>query len=213
MKTKIKIAVVDDQQLFRKGLIALIKEFEDIEVIIEAASAMELMEKLTLQRPDLVLLDYKMPIMNGLQTTRMIREEYPGIKILILTMFDEGSIITDLVEKGVNGVLLKGCEIELLIEAIHMIRDNNYFFNEYFPGDMKYDPEKRKRPDHSTLSAREIEIIRLLCKELTNREIATKLFISSRTVDGHREKILRKINAKNVTGIVLYAIRNNLLDD
>jgi DNA-binding NarL/FixJ family response regulator len=210
MKTKIKIAVVDDQQLFRKGLVALLREFEEIEVVIEAASAMELMDKLKIQRPELIVLDYKMPVFNGLQTTEMIRQKYPDIKILILTMFDEGSIITDLVEKGVNGVLLKGCEIDLLIEAIHIIRDNNYYFNEYFPEKLLPHPERRK--DHSLLSPREIEIIRLLCKELTNKEIATKLFISARTVDGHREKILRKIKAKNVTGIVMYAIRNNLLE-
>lgn len=216
MTEKIKIAVVDDQKLFRQIMISLLKEFKDFEIIIGASNAIELLEELKSKKADLILLDYKMPLMNGIEATEIIKTKYPETKVLILTMFEEENIIPVLIEKGANGFLFKGCDFEVVVKAIQIIKTKGYYFNEHFSKEMLNDTKTNKKSsynsNYSLLTSRETEIVKLLCKQLTNKEIATKLFISSRTVDGHRAKILQKTNAKNITGIFSYAIKNNLLD-
>ncbi|HET6990709.1 MAG TPA: response regulator transcription factor [Bacteroidia bacterium] len=216
MKKIIKLAVVDDQHLFRKGLISLIDEFEELNVVIEASNGKELLEKLKSKKPDVILLDVEMPLMDGIETTECIRQKYPDIKILILTLHNEEEIILHLIEKGAHGFLLKDNQIETVVDAIYAVIDNGFFFNDrvskvMVKGLMK---NNKIKPNFNQvpLSQREIEVIRLICKEHTNKEIADKLFISPRTVDGHREKILQKTKAKNVVGIVMYAVENGLLD-
>lgn len=216
MKKAIKLAVVDDHHLFRKGLVSLIDEFEELSVVLEASDGKDLLEKLKAKKPDVVLLDVEMPVMDGIETTELLRQKYPEIKILILTMHNEEEIILHLIEKGAHGFLLKDNPIETVVDAIYAVIENGYFFNDrvskvMVKGLLRNDKIK---PSFSKvqLSKREIDVIRLICKENTNKEIAEKLFISVRTVDGHREKILQKTKAKNAVGIVMYAIKNNLLD-
>ncbi|CAN5905082.1 response regulator transcription factor [soil metagenome] len=216
MKKSIKLAVVDDQHLFRKGLISLIKEFEEIDIVIEASNGNELVEKLKTRKPAVVLLDLEMPVMDGIETTEYLQRKYPEIKILILTMHNEEAIILHLLEKGAHGFLLKDQPIETLVDAIYAVIENGYYFNDNISKVMVKGlvrTNKIKPNFHEArLSEREIEVIKLICKEYTNKEIADKLFISVRTVDGHREKILQKTKAKNAVGIVMYAFKNNLLD-
>jgi DNA-binding NarL/FixJ family response regulator len=216
MKKSIKLAVVDDQHLFRKGLISLIKEFEEIDIVIEASNGSELVEKLKTKKPAVVLLDLEMPVMDGIETTEFLQRKYPEIKILILTMHNEEEIILHLLEKGAHGFLLKDQPIETLVDAIYAVIENGYYFNDHISKVMVKGlvrTQKIKPNFHEVrLSEREIEVVKLICKEYTNKEIADKLFISVRTVDGHREKILQKTKAKNTVGIVMYAIKNNLLD-
>ncbi len=216
MKKSIKLAVVDDQHLFRKGLISLIKEFEEIDIVIEASNGNEFVEKLKTKKPAVVLLDLEMPVMDGIETTEFLQRKYPEIKILILTMHNEEEIILHLLEKGAHGFLLKDQPIETLVDAIYAVIENGYYFNDHISKVMVKGlvrTQKIKPNFHEVrLSEREIEVVKLICKEYTNKEIADKLFISVRTVDGHREKILQKTKAKNTVGIVMYAIKNNLLD-
>jgi DNA-binding NarL/FixJ family response regulator len=216
MKKLIKLAVVDDQHLFRKGLISLIKEFEELDIVIEASNGNELIEKLKTKRPTVVLLDLEMPGMDGIETTEFLKRKYPEIKVLILTMHNEEEIILHLIEKGAHGFLLKDHPIETLVDAIYAVIENGYYFNDHISKVMVKGLLRTQKIKPSfnevRLSEREIEVIRLICKEYTNKEIAEKLFISVRTVDGHREKILQKTKAKNTVGIVMYAVKNNLLD-
>jgi two-component system response regulator DegU len=216
MKKSIKLAVVDDQHLFRKGLISLIKEFEELDIVVEATNGNELVEKLKTKKPAVVLLDLEMPGMDGIETTEYLQRKYPEIKILILTMHNEEEIILHLIEKGAHGFLLKDQPIETLVDAIYAVIENGYYFNDHISKVMVKGlvrTNKIKPSFHEArLSDREIEVVKLICKEYTNKEIADKLFISVRTVDGHREKILQKTKAKNTAGIVMYAIKNNLLD-
>jgi DNA-binding NarL/FixJ family response regulator len=216
MKKLIKLAVVDDQHLFRKGLISLIKEFDELDIIIEASNGNELIEKLKTKRPTVVLLDLEMPGMDGIETTEFLKRKYPEIKVLILTMHNEEEIILHLIEKGAHGFLLKDHPIETLVDAIYAVIENGYYFNDHISKVMVKGLLRTQKIKPSfnevRLSEREIEVIKLICKEYTNKEIGEKLFISVRTVDGHREKILQKTKAKNTVGIVMYAIKNNLLD-
>ncbi|HTF02873.1 MAG TPA: response regulator transcription factor [Bacteroidia bacterium] len=212
---KIKIAVADDQHLFRKGLISLIGEFEELSVVAEAENGKELIEKLKLKTPDVVFLDLEMPEMDGVETTEYLVKKYPGMKILILTMHNEEAIILHLVEKGAHGFLLKDDPIETLVDAIYAVVENGYYFNDRVSKAMVHGLIRGNRIKPSfnrvQLTERELQIVQLVCKEHTNREIAEKLCLSVRTIDGHRENILEKIKAKNTAGIVMYAIKNGLV--
>lgn len=211
----IKIAVVDDQCLFRSGLISLIKEFAELDVIIEASNGNDLIREVAKQKPDVILLDVEMPVMNGFETTEYLKKNHPEIKILILTMYNDDEIILHLISKGAHGFLLKNNNIEVIVDAIHAVIENGYYFNDSVSKSMVKGlvSNKKIKPHFKavSLSEREIEVVKLISKEHTNKEIADKLFISVRTVDGHRERILGKIKARNTAGIVMYAVKNDLL--
>ncbi|MGZ4047835.1 MAG: response regulator [Bacteroidia bacterium] len=215
MKKRIKIAVVDDQRLFRKGLISLISEFDELDVIIDASGGRELIEMMKIKKPDVVLLDIQMPEMDGILVAEHLQYYYPEIKVLILSMNNDEGLILHLLERGARGFLLKDNDIVTVVDAIFAVIENGYYFNDRVSKAMVRELVGTKQISPifniTNFSEREIEIIKLICQELTNKEIATKLFISKRTVDGHKEKILRKINAKNAIGIVMFAVKNNLL--
>ncbi|MGQ0829212.1 MAG: response regulator transcription factor [Bacteroidota bacterium] len=216
MKNQIKLAIVDDHHLFREGLISLTTEYKDLNVVIEASNGKELIEQIEKRKVDVVLLDIEMPIMDGFEVTRYLKKNYPEIKILILTMYNDEEIIRYLIGTGAHGFLLKNSSIANIIDAIYSVTtDNGYYFNDSVSKSMVQDlvSSKKIKPyfHKSKLSARELEVMRLICKEYTNKEIACSLFLSLRTVDGHRENILNKIKAKNTAGIVMYAVKNNLL--
>lgn len=216
MNSKIKIAVVDDQYLFRQGLISLLKEYDKLDVIIEASNGKELLEKMKVKQPHVVLLDLEMPLMDGIETTISIKSRYPKVKIIILTMHTDDQFIIHLLEKGASGFLPKDKDIEIVVDAIYSVLEKGYYFDERISKAMVKGLLKTKKANPSFtahyLSEKEIVIINLICKEHTNKEIAEKLFISPRTVDTHRENILLKTGAKNTAGIVMYAVKNNLLD-
>ena len=127
---KINLAVVDDQNLFRKGLIGLLDEFNDLSVMLEASNGMELLDKLKSDRPDVILLDIEMPIMDGIETTDHLLQKYPEIKILILTMHNDEEMIIHMVQKGAHGFLLKDNSIETVVDAIHALMESGYYFND-----------------------------------------------------------------------------------
>jgi DNA-binding NarL/FixJ family response regulator len=213
---KIRIAIADDQLLFRQGLIALIKDYEELDVVIEAADGKDLLDQLKKKKVDLVITDLEMPVMDGIEATESIRNKYPDVKILALTMHDEDSFVVHLIEKGANGFLLKDYDIELIIDAIYAVIENGYYFNDRVSRAMVKGLVKAKKiiPKFKNiqLTKREIEVIELLCKEYSNKEIAEKLYVSPRTIDGHRERVMRKVGAKNIAGIIMYAVKNNLVD-
>lgn len=214
---KIKLAVVDDQKLFRKGLISLIEEFDEFEVIIEASSGRELLELVECKAPDVILLDILMPEMDEIRIIERLRRSNPEIKILVLSEVNEEKTILQLIESGARGFLLKDNDIATVVDAIHSVIRNGYCFNEIVSKVMINElvNSKKSIPDceEIKLSERELEIIRLICQEQINKEIADQLSISKRTVDGYREKILRKIKARNVAGIVMYAVKNGLVNN
>ncbi|MCP9768345.1 DNA-binding response regulator [Lacihabitans sp. LS3-19] len=219
MKT-LKLGIADDQVLFRKGMVNIINNFENIEVVLEATNGQELLddlEKLS-SPPDIVILDLSMPELNGIDTTKIIHEKYPDIKIIILSVYSEDRFVTHLMELGVNAYLFKNVEPDEVEKAIWAIMEKDFYFNEAFLLAMR----KRltgKKPrlliqDNipSLLSQRELEVLDLICKQYTTSEIGEKLFISTRTVDGHRNNLLEKTGMKNTAGLVVFSIKNNLID-
>ena len=216
MKPKLKIVITDDHALFRKGLKALLADFRFIDEILEAANGVDLLNLLEKEekKPDIVLLDIKMPKMDGIEATDKIKALYPDIKILVLSMHDDEHLISHLIEKGVNGYLFKNSDPEDVEQAIIKVIDKEFYFDENI-SQLVYRAfvGKNKKPPYadSTFSNREIEILEMICREHTNAEIAEKLFISQRTVEGHRKNMLSKTGAKNTAGLIIYAIKNEIV--
>ena len=210
-----KIAIADDQKLFRRGMVALLNDY-DLEVIIEAEDGEDLVHQLTTQRPDLILLDLKMPKMDGLEALGHIKTVYPQIKVLILTMHSHEKFILHTLEMGANGFLMKDAEPEEVLEAIEQCMTKGDYYNDKIVQVMRkgLGQKKREKPafDASeSLSARELEVLQLTCEGLTAQEIGDRLFITKRTVEGHRGNILEKIGGKNITNMIVYAIQNKLV--
>ncbi|MDP2384799.1 MAG: response regulator transcription factor [Bacteroidota bacterium] len=215
MKRQIKIAVVDDQHLFRKGIVSLLKEFNELHVVFEAEHGKDLLDKLKTEIPDVVLMDLEMPVLNGIETTKALKEKYPQIKIIILTMHNDEEFVADLLIKGAHGFLLKDQDIEIVADAIHAVIEKGHYFNASISEQLAKGLAKNIHTIPSfnkpTFTDRELEVMSLMCKQLTNKEIADRLLTSVRTIDRHRENLLLKMGVKNRAGIVLYAIQNNLV--
>lgn len=215
----VKLAIADDQVLFLKGLRLLMRSFEEIELIIEATNGQELIDAIASNQPDVILMDLRMPIMDGLEATEKIKALYPEIKIILLTMYDEERLINHMMKVGANGYLLKNEEPEVLREAIHAVVEKEFYFNDYVSKALLRGMQKNKkeiRPwktiDNLDISKRELEVLNLICKEYTSSEMAKELFISIRTIENHRKSLLEKTGARNTAGLIIYAIRNQVID-
>ncbi len=212
----IRIGITDDHKLFRRGMNSMLADFEGIEVLFEASNGQELLDELKKTAVDLVLLDLQMPELDGIATTPLLRAQYPDLKIIILSMHDDDQMIAHLMELGAHGYLLKDAEPEEVETAIRTILDQGFYFNERVSKAMLAGLVQKKKItptfSHQTeLSEREIEVLKLICQELTSQEIADKLFISKRTVEGHRNHLLEKIGAKNTVGLVVYAAQQGMI--
>ncbi|MCY7356328.1 MAG: response regulator transcription factor [Rudanella sp.] len=217
---KIKLALCDDHNLFRVGMASILTQVPDFELILEAANGQELIDKIARKTPDVVLLDLQMPVLDGTATADFLRENHPLIKIVILTMHDEDRMVLHLLEKGVSGYLLKDADPDEVEKAIRKVMDDGVYLNDFVSRAML-----RKMTNTSTamkqpstfynskvlLSEREKEVLKLICEGLSTAEISEKIFLSPRTVEGHRLRILEKTGTKNTAGMVAYAFKNNLV--
>jgi DNA-binding NarL/FixJ family response regulator len=209
------IAIVDDHAMFREGLAGLLKDYEAFKVIIQAGSGLDLLAHLKKQVPDVILLDINMPEMDGIDTLVHLKKSYPTIKIIILTMHDEEELIFDLIKKGANGFLPKDKSVESVVDAIFAVLEKEYYYNDYMSKAMinglKTDANKNQVFSKTPLSERELEIIKLMCKEYSTKQIADKVHLSSRTVQKHKENIFIKTNSKTASGVIMYAVKNKLI--
>ena len=214
----IQIILADDHSLFRRGMKALINEIAGMQVVHEATDGEELLQLLESYKPvpDIILMDLNMPKLNGIEATVTVRKKYPEIKIIVLSVYDDEQFIIRMVENGADGYLFKNAEIEEVEKAIRDVTTTGFYFNETMLAAIRKGPvlKNKKVSFNSTenLTTRELEILKLICNELTATEISEKLFISTRTVDGHRQNLLDKTGARNTAGLVIYAIKNKLLD-
>lgn len=212
-----KIGLVDDHRLFRKSLALLIDSMDNAEVVLQAGNGKELLEQLELIAVDLVLLDLQMPGMDGFETCKQLRKHYPNIKILVISQLTTKESIHRVMELGANGFFSKDAEPERLEKAIKDIWEKDYFFDDDLASVIREAILWEKRIPANLLASpvpitrREMDVIRLACKEMSSYEIADKLCINVRTVETHRKRIMEKTNSKNFIGVVLFALRHRLL--
>jgi DNA-binding NarL/FixJ family response regulator len=216
---KIKIILVDDHQIVRDGIKALLIDAEDIDVISEAASYNELREKLKLQNPDIIVMDISLPEMSGLEITKLLTETYPNLKVLILSMYTGEDFIFNAIKAGAKGYLPKNTTRKEIIDAIHAVYNNNEYYSESISNViLKSYVQKAKTSDsppekaEDKLSSREIEILKYFAGGMGNQEIADKLFISIRTVESHKNHIMQKLELKSTVELIKYAIKNKIVD-
>ena len=214
METKLKIFIVDDHEFFRNGLKMVINRLKYARVAGEASNGREFLDLLAAEEPDVVLIDIQMPVMNGIEATRLALEEFPDLKVVALTMFDDEEYIQSMIDAGAKGFLLKNITKDILDQALTAVHSGkNYYSPELFDFfTRKVVSEPRFDDEEIQLTRREKEILQLICDGLSNKEIADKLFISERTVVGHKSNLLAKTNCKSSVGLLSYAIRNRLVE-
>ncbi|WP_321286301.1 response regulator transcription factor [uncultured Sunxiuqinia sp.] len=209
-----KIILVDDHTLFRNGLRILLNNLPGYQISAEAANGLEFLNLLETGIPDLVLLDIDMPVMDGIEAARKAVRKYPDIKIITLSMYGEEDYYYKMVDAGVKGFLLKNSDISEVKTALQtVVEGGTYFSSELLQTLVSSLRTKSQHHEKQhILSEREIEILILICKGFSNQEIADQLYISKRTVDKHRSNILDKSESKNTAQLVMYAIKNQLVE-
>jgi len=217
MLDKIKIAIVDDHALFRKSLTVLINLFPGYTVTYDAANGKDFIAQLKPgSPPDIVLMDITMPVMDGYATTAWLRDNFPAIRVLALSTMDSETAIIKMIKNGAKGYILKDAEPDELKLAFAEVLNRGYFYNELVSRKVLKSINQLMDAGNRTgtfvnLSEREIEFLKYVCTELTYKEIADKLFVSVRTVEGYRDTLCEKLNLKTRVGLAMYTIRNNIV--
>jgi len=212
-KEKFKIIIVDDHEIFRNGLKMVLGKLKYLDLIAEASNGRDFLDIIDKTLPDIVLMDLEMPIMNGVEATQKALAKYPQMKIIALTMFNEDEYVQNMIDAGVRGFLIKNINKETLDKAIQtVLNGGNYYSEELFIFFTKHvGKEKKKEELDLNLTRREKEILQLICEGLSNKEIADILFVSERTVVGHKTNLLAKTDCKNSMSLMSFAIKNNLV--
>lgn len=213
---KTQIAIVDDHELMARALSGLVQKFEDYEVIYEVFSGEELLQRIRLGMiPEIVLLDINMPDMDGYEVAHWLRNNYPDVKILALSMNNKEAAIVKMLRNGARGYLLKGCKPHELKQGLDSIVQKGFYYTDYLTSQLikSLNPENMMDPvELLSINERELQFIRLSCSDLTYVEIADQMCVSPRTVDGYRESVFLKMNVKSRVGMVLEAIRLGLFE-
>jgi len=208
MDQPIKIVLVDDHRLFRSGIASLINNLTGYKIIFEADNGQELIRRISPKfKPDIILLDMNMPVMNGESTARWLIGNYPQISIIILSMIDDPEKVLAMIRMGVKGYLLKSAEPGEFEEALQLVSQGELYYPEFVTRQLLKPAGKTE-----SFHPREIDFLKLACTALTYKEIAEQMCISVRTVDGYRDQLFEKLGAKNRVGLVLYAIKNNIIE-
>lgn len=214
MKAKIKIGLVEDHIMVRQGLVSLLEDEPEIRVQFDVSNGSEALEALKKKKIDVLLLDIEMPIMDGKQTLKKVLERYTDISVIMFSAYNEIAVVSECIALGAKGFLPKHCDYSKLLDAITAVHEKGFYFDDVVSKALVSDILNRNNNTinhiQNPLSAREMEIIPLICEGFKNKDIAEKLFISIRTVEGHRKKIAEKTDTSNVVELVLYAIKNGI---
>ncbi len=216
----IKVLIADDHVLYRAGVKTALSSKDDIKVIAEADNGVHLLHMLKTIVPDVILLDIQMPIMDGITSLPEIKKNYPNIKVIMLTMLEDHSMITKLMELGANSYLSKTSDIEVIYEAIKTCFEQDYYFNALTNKALLTNLKQRHQitpqkliQQEANLNDKEMLILKLMCQEKTTKEIADIVELSPRTVEAIRDKLKVKTGAKSTAGLIMYAVKNNLLSE
>ncbi len=219
MKEEIRLVIADDHEIFRDGLALMLSKQRNLFLAGQAADGLALVELVDQLRPDVILTDIKMPLMDGVEATRKIIRHHSKAKIIALSMFDEENLIVDMLEAGAKGYLLKNADKSEILEAIRTVEQNNHYYCQHTSDRLasllvksKFSPTKENKQKPVEFNDRELEIIKFICQQFTAQQMAEKLFLSKRTIEGYRTKILEKMNVKNTAGVVIYALKHHLID-
>lgn len=213
----ISIAIADDEALFRKLMSLLLNGYENLQVDLEAENGVDLLEQLaTIETlPDVLLLDLKMPKMNGIEAVKIIQKKYPSLKIIVISTHFSRAFIINMIELSAVAYLPKNSQPEEVVETIEAVYEKSFHYNAEVMAIIRENIISKKKPKaqfSTELANREKEVLQLICEQYTAPEIAEKLFISARTVDEHRNNLLSKLECRNVAGLVVFVLQNELLD-
>lgn len=205
---KYKVIIADDHTLFRQGLRLILEDIEGIEVMADVANGQELIDITNQFLPDLIIMDINMPQVNGIEASRILLRKYPDLKILVISMYSDEQYYNSVIENGVKGFILKDAENSELRAAVNAILNGKTYFSQELLIKLI---RGKQHPVNVAITHREQEVLELICQGLSTQEIATRLFLSERTVENHRASLLDKTGCRNSLSLVLYAIRNNLV--
>ena len=213
----IKVAIADDHKIFRKGVILSLKPYHNIQFVLEAENGEELIQGVENAKPDIILMDLKMPVRDGIETTKYLNKHFPAIRILILTMYEDERFVGHLMDSGANGYLLKSTDPEEIKQGIMDVMRTGFYLNNFVNrvlikknySKQKFNPSLNSEV---VISDREKEVLSLVCLEYTAQEIAQKMDISARTVEAIKDRLMERFGVKNSVGLVFFAMKNSLID-
>jgi DNA-binding NarL/FixJ family response regulator len=213
----ITIAIADDYKIYRDGLKLCLGSDNNLQILFDVDNGEELMEALKTQKPEIIIMDLNMPLLDGMEATKQIRKKYEQIKILVITMYDSDKFIINLMENGAHGYLLKNAEPKEIIKAIYALHENGYYFNDLVNKALlkKLVMKNNLKPSFNhniELTEREQEVLKMICEEKTATEIGKEIFLSPRSVEGIRTRLIEKIGVRNTAGLVMFAVKNGLAD-
>ena len=214
----IKVAIADDHILFRTGVKTALSMKKDVKMVAEADNGMQLLTLLKHVQPDVILLDIQMPIMDGITTLPEIKKLYPEVKVVMLTMHNDHSMISKLMELGANAYLTKNSDSEVIYEAVKTVFQQEYYFNT-LTNKALIDGLRVKRqtenamPTDAKLTDKEVTILKLMCEEKSTKEIADMVDLSPRTVEAIRDKLKTKTGAKSMAGLVMFAVKTGIIEN
>ena len=218
----IKVAIADDHKIFRKGVILSLRPYTNIRFVLEADNGQQLLDGLqdiqgTEDQPDVILMDLRMPMKDGIETTKLVAKQFPNIHIVALTMFEDERFVSHMMEIGANGYLLKSADPAEIKRAIMEVMSKGYYLNNFVNRILLKKSHSKTKTIPSlnseiTLNERERDVIKYICMEFTAQEIAQKLEVSPRTVEAIKDRLMERFGAKNTAGLVFFAVKNNLVD-
>lgn len=217
---KIKVGLVDDQLLFRQGMSALIESVDGFSLVMEADNGKDCLSKLELMemKPDIILMDMEMPGMDGMQLNEIIHKKFPSVKVIVVSVHAGERLIARMIDEGASGYLVKNCDKAELVTAVNTVYSTGFYINNSVLQAIQHASITRQQTPKNfmgipvELTAREKEVLLLICKEQTTNEIADQLFLSTRTVEGHRNNLLLKTGCKNTAGLVLFAVKYHIYE-
>lgn len=212
----IRVLIADDHTLFRKGMSMMVKTFPGVVSVHDVENGQKALDYLSENPVDILLLDLEMPVLDGWETSRKVVNNFPNTYIIMISMHDSLKLISDLIEIGVHSYLLKSAEPEEVQKAMISVINNDFYYNQLVAKALHQkvrsgNADKLLEDDKNQLTKREIEILELICQELTMKEIGEKLYISEQTIHTHRKNLMKKTEAKNAVGLVKFAIQNHIV--
>jgi DNA-binding NarL/FixJ family response regulator len=210
----IRIIIADDHEMVRDGLRVMIGKIRELEIIGEALNGEQLVQLTRRLSPDVILTDVKMPGMSGLEAAKIIKKEFPHIGIVALSSYDEEDLVIDMMNAGAKGYLLKNASNRELTEAVKAVYKDDFYYCSQAQIKMAAGKANllNKNREENKFTDRELQVIRMICEEKTSKEIGATLGLQSRTIERYRDAIMEKMDVKNLAGIVMYAVKNNLYD-